>query len=550
MQLAVHQDDADILLTEKNELNIAILDKYKTAGHIAQTWLRYVINLINDSYHLGKTEKPYTLQELCILGDSMAVKLLGQVYNNKDKVREKGMAQPTQVDFNQYVSNVSPDADNRTEHTLVPGDIVTISVGAHIDGYTALASHTVVIYPPGVMVDGQLKPEGPLLGNKADAIVAGYIATEALIALLGLAVTPEKIGAVPGLAGNTSIGGHHIRAMVDDVARSFGCVVAPGSKVRRMRRFLAGQAEGIVAERDFKGVVWTESDQEAQLLQKNGEKLLVKQTSTSGASEAAVASSSAVPDDEFVVEAGEVYNIDIRMCSVSEFKEKGLVTLAETDEFTDPLCRPSVFIRDHAMTHALRLKAARDLVNHVDKQCSVYPFKLLHLCEGFPVENGDAEELETIRKQLAHQRLGLKEAANRYLIRAKPAQVARHVPLSKMLLSANPTGRHGIDESKLSLPGREIPLPALGISGVKLKALLKHSEVATAVSRESVTIVLNSVGGNILQLTGGSTSFRPPWVHLQYQVNGECLPMVQALSQLMEDKRFGIQVKETQPLAS
>lgn len=536
MQLTVAQDDADLLLTEKNALALDVLDKYRAAGHVAQTTLRHVLDLINDSYHLNKQTK-LSAQELCLAGDSMAFKLIARQYNDTLKVQEKGMAQPTTIEFNEHVGNVLPELDlNAPPVYFQPGDVITISVGAHFDGYTAMALHSCVIFPPGVEIDGELKPEGPLLGAKADAVVASYIATEALVALLGLALTPDKIGAVPGLTGN-SITGSQIRRVVDGVAESFGCVVAPGSKVRRVRRFLAGQAEGIVAERDFKGVVWTESDQEALLLQKlNTETQLIKLEDKF--------SSSAVPDDDFVVEAGEVYNIDIRMCSVSGL-EMGLVTMQEIDEFADPLARPSVFIRDHAITHQLRLKSARHLISEADKRFSVYPFKLLHMCEDFPVESD--LDYANIKKQLSHHRLGLKELLNRYLVRTKPVQIVKHVPFSKILNSANPTGRHGIDASKLHLPGREIPLPALGVSGVKLKSLLKYGSTATNVARESCTVVLNSIDSQVVQISGGSSVFRPSWVHSQYQVTGDVLPTVQALSALVEDSKFGIRVKQIQP---
>lgn len=68
---------------------------------------------------------------------------------------------------------------------------------------------------------------------------------------------------------NNTITGTQIRQLVDAIADSFNCIVVPGSKIRRVRRFLAGQAEGIVAERDFKGVVWDESHQEARLLKQS-----------------------------------------------------------------------------------------------------------------------------------------------------------------------------------------------------------------------------------------------------------------------------------------
>lgn len=540
MHLAVHQDDAQILLTEKNVLNADSLAKYRAAGAIAQTALKYVVQLINDSYHLKKTSQLYSLQELCLLGDSMLMKLLSTVYTDREQVREKGIAQPVTIDVNESVRNFSPEYNSSEPLHLAPGDIAKISLGAHVDGYTALVSHTVVIYPPGIEVDQQLKPEGPLLGTKADAMVASHFATEAVVALVGLAMTPEKIASVPGLSGNV-VSGHFIRQVVDGIARSFGCVVVPGSKVRRVRRFLAGQAEGVVAERDFKGVVWNESDQESELLKKKADTEIIKfdayKTSSSSAH-------SAIPTDEFFIESGEVYHIDIAMCLIKD-QEVGLVTLTD-----DPDIKSSVFIRDVAIKHLLKLRAARLLLTTIDKDFSVYPFKLAHACEAFPVdfENGDfTGQLAAIGKEMNVRRLGMNEIANRHLATPKPVLLVKHIPLLAVLKTANPTGRHGIDAQRLTLPGQEIPLPALGISALKLRTMWKHGKYVDSVARESATVILNNVDGVVVRLTGGS-SITPSWVHSEYEVSGDVVPTVQALSTLAQDERFGIRVREVQPL--
>ena len=151
---------------------------------------------------------------------------------------------------------------NASKFTFNAGDIVTITLGVHIDGYAANVSHTVVIYPTGVTIDNELKPPGPLLGSKADSICAAHIATETVVALLGMALTPEKLPTQLDPNNTKLVTGKQIRNIVNSIAESFNCTVVPGSKVRRIRRFLAGQAEGVVAEKDFKGVVGSESDQE------------------------------------------------------------------------------------------------------------------------------------------------------------------------------------------------------------------------------------------------------------------------------------------------
>lgn len=156
MQLAVRQEDADILLKQKNVLDELVVEKYRVAGQITQTALAYITSLINNSYHL-QTSPKLTIQQLCLLTDSFLLKLLSRQYVNK--VNEKGIAHPTTINVNQLLNGFSPEIDDEREFFLNQGDVVTISLGVHIDGYTSQVSHTLVIYPPSA----DAKPEGPLL---------------------------------------------------------------------------------------------------------------------------------------------------------------------------------------------------------------------------------------------------------------------------------------------------------------------------------------------------------------------------------------------------
>jgi metalloprotease ARX1 len=549
MQLAIHQDDADILLKERNVLNDSILDKYRTAGQITQTTLNYLVQLINQSYHLGNGETVISVPELCLLGDSFMTKLLAKLYNSN--VREKGISTPTSIEVNELISGFSPEIDdeNGASYVFKAGDVVTISCGVHIDGYTSNVCHTIVIYPHGVEVDQTIKPEGPLLGGKADAICATHIAVETVVALLGLALTPEKI---PGSlatnnGGSSSINGSQIRAIVDSIADSFNCAIVPGSKIRRIRRFLAGQAEGIVAEKDFKGVVWDESHQEQTLLSKSvgGCELIVSNKTTTTSS----SSSSAVPSDEFTVQPGEVYQIDIKMVSLSECKEAGIVTLQEVDQFSgknnkdDFNSKPTIYIRDYAVNHQLRLKTSRRLLGEVDKKFTVFPFKLSHVCPQFPLQDETEETLKQVKSQLKTWKLGLAELHNRHLVKAKPIQITKFISLEKILTSTTTTGKHGIDMSKPVLPGMEVPLPQLNVTSLKLNSLLKYGESIANV-REQTTVVLNDANNEVIRLTGGSKSAVPSWVHSQYKLKGQFLEGIEQLVQLTKDKRFGIKIKE------
>ncbi|KAH3668661.1 hypothetical protein OGAPHI_002415 [Ogataea philodendri] len=546
MELAVSDRDRSILLEKKNVLDASTLEKYRLAGQITQTCLAYLTELINDSYHLGKHE-PYSVAELCLLGDSQMKVALDNAYKNQ--VREKGIAQPVTIDVNDVVVGYSPEVDDETNFKFKEGDIVTINLGCQIDGYTSNVAHTLVIYPPGASV-------GPLLGSSADAVCAAYIATETVISLLALSMTPEKIP--QSLAdGSGLIKGSLIRQVVDSIAESFNCVVAPTSKVRRIRRFLAGQAEGIVAERDFKGVVWYEADQELKLLQKspkyNNDQQLVAYDKTKSAK---VTASSAVPTDEFTVSPGEVYTVDIKMAPLEDTEGPGLVTLQNVDNVTGSnhsndtfRPKPSVFVRDVAISHQLKLKTSRKLLSTIDKQLSVYPFKLSHLTSGFPFDlNGNIDQqLQSIQNEIKPTRLGLAELANRHLAVAKPIQRARFLPLQVILNSSSSTGVNGFDAENPVLPGMELQLPRLGVPS--LKSLLKASK-AIPVARELSTVVLNGDSNVLVRLSGGASTSKPSWVHSKFQLSEAVAQGVSDLVQLTQDERFGLKIKECQPLKS
>ncbi|KAG7906519.1 hypothetical protein KL905_002415 [Ogataea polymorpha] len=548
MELSVSDKDKSILLEKKNVLSPSVLDKYRLAGQITQTCLAYLTGLINDSYHLGKHE-PYSIAELCLLGDSHMKVALDNAYKNQ--VREKGIAQPVTIDVNDVVVGYSPEVDDETNFKFKAGDIVTINLGCHIDGYTSNLSHTLVIYPPGASV-------GPLLGSSADAICASYIASETVIALLALSLTPEKIP--QSLAdGSGLIRGSTIRQIVDSIAESFNCVVVPTSKVRRIRRFLAGQAEGIVAERDFKGVVWSEADQELKLLKKSPKFNASQELATYDKTKSArVTASSAVPTDDFVVSPGEVYTVDIKMAPLQATEGPGLITLQAVDNVTGAnhsneafRPRPSIFVRDVAISHQLKLKTSRKLLSTIDNKLSVYPFKLTHLTSGFPFDlSGDIEQqLRSIQQEMKPARLGLVELANRHLVVAKPILRARFVPLQVILNASTSTGVNGYDAENPVLPGLELPLPRLGLTSLKLKSLLKASK-EIPVARELSTVVLNGDNNELIRLSGGLSTSKPSWVHSKFQLSGTVAQSVNDLVQLTQDQRFGLKIKECQPMKS
>ena len=602
MELAISHEDSEILLRDKNVLQEAVVNKYRMAGQIAQTALKFLTNLINNIYHYKTVAQPLTISELCLLTDSFIINTLEQHY--KHKVNERGIATPTTIEVDQVNENwapelddvdnlykwnnngMSPDAPYSSSVTgfLKTGDVVKLSLGVYIDGYTANVSHTMVIYPvtQSETVSDQsttganVVPTGPLLGVKADAVAATHIAMETVVALLGCALTPEKL---PSSLG-TVVNGQLIRLVVDSIAQSYNCCVVPGSKVRRIRRFLAGQNEGVVAERDYKGVVWTEADQETALFESSEAKDMAVVASSNDSGNTAtgelalnIRDSSAIPTDDFTVKAGEVYTIDLRLAPVGQFTKKGLVTLETVDSYTgkssksDTLAaRSGIFLRDFTQTHILKLRTSKQLLNKIDRH-GVYPFKLAHLSSGFPLDTKNdgmsttdySAQLDVIKQDLKSFRLGMSEISNNYLCSERPITVAKWVPWEYILSASNESGNLSYDATQpLTLPGHELPLPRLGVSSLKLKTLINNCNESqdVVVTRECNTVVLcdSNVGTNgrpeLLRLTGGPRTCAPSWVHSEYELNGNnnVIQGVIQLATLAKDKRFGILIRETHPM--
>lgn len=99
-------------------------------------------------------------------------------------------------------------------YTLQEGDIVTISLGVHVDGYAVLSSQTIHI---------QSSP-APITGPVADAVCALHYATKAVVNALSVGTVKD------------------IEEVVKEACGTFGVSVVEGSCLRRIRRFLVGQS--------------------------------------------------------------------------------------------------------------------------------------------------------------------------------------------------------------------------------------------------------------------------------------------------------------------
>lgn len=75
---------------------------------------------------------------------------------------------------NSCICHFSP-TKNDSDYILKEGDVVKIDLGAHIDGFIAVAAHTVV---------ARTDPSAIVKGRTADVILATYWASQAALRLL------------------------------------------------------------------------------------------------------------------------------------------------------------------------------------------------------------------------------------------------------------------------------------------------------------------------------------------------------------------------------
>ncbi|XP_064552478.1 proliferation-associated protein 2G4 [Drosophila montana] len=149
---------------EKTIAEDLVVTKYKLAGEIANKTLKTVIGLcVPDA----------SVREICTKGDTLLTEETGKVYK-KEKELKKGIAFPTCLSVNNCVCHFSP-AKNDADYTLKAGDVVKIDLGAHIDGFIAVAAHTIVV---GAGADQKIS------GRQADVILAAYWSVQAALRLL------------------------------------------------------------------------------------------------------------------------------------------------------------------------------------------------------------------------------------------------------------------------------------------------------------------------------------------------------------------------------
>jgi len=149
---------------ETTPANDVVVTKYKMGGDIVNGILKEL---------LAKCVSGASVVEICEYGDGRLNEEISKVFK-KNKELKKGIAFPTCISINNCICHFSPLKSDPVV-SLKDGDVVKIDLGAHVDGYVAVAAHTVIV--------GASK-ENPVSGRKADVVIAAQKALEVALRLV------------------------------------------------------------------------------------------------------------------------------------------------------------------------------------------------------------------------------------------------------------------------------------------------------------------------------------------------------------------------------
>lgn len=154
--------------------------------------------------------------DLCKFGDKVIVQKCESIYQKKvkGKLIDKGIAFPTCVSVNECVCHYSPLESETSDDVLSEGDMVKLDVGCYVDGYIAVAAHT-------MLCGEQPSMDKPLIGPQADVLQAAHIACEVAQKLMR--------------PGNTN---SQVTKAIEKVAEVFGVKACAGVLSHRMKRFV------------------------------------------------------------------------------------------------------------------------------------------------------------------------------------------------------------------------------------------------------------------------------------------------------------------------
>ena len=144
-----------------------VITKYQEAGKIAQSVLMEVA---------ARCVLGAKLVDICRFGDNLIEERAQAIFRGKNKAGkaiERGIAFPVCISVNECVCHCSPLESDDTYPVLAENDMVKIDLGVHVDGYIAVAAHTVVVHAVPFASGG-----APETGPRANVLAAAWAAAE------------------------------------------------------------------------------------------------------------------------------------------------------------------------------------------------------------------------------------------------------------------------------------------------------------------------------------------------------------------------------------
>lgn len=193
--------------------NSDVCTKYQEASKIVNLTLEGLVS---------QTVVGAKVLELCEFGTTVMETAASKLYTKKvdGKAIDRGVAFPVCVSVNDVVCNFSPlevknDSEPEATPPLKAGDIVKFDLGCHIDGYIAIAAHTVVVKETA---DSPAPPEDLELSKCAVATYNAMLVAAASIA-----------------AGKSN---SNVTAAVDRVAKAYGVTPISSVRMHQMKRYV------------------------------------------------------------------------------------------------------------------------------------------------------------------------------------------------------------------------------------------------------------------------------------------------------------------------
>jgi len=193
--------------------NPDVVTKYRTAGDIVNNALKHVM----DQCKAGAR-----ILDICVAGDKFIEDAMSKIY--KGKKVDKGLGFPTCISVNNIVGHFSPMQTDET--VLAAGDMAKLDIGAHVDGFIAVAATTLIVGEEGPSTE-------PATGPAGDLLAAIYNASEGVIRML-------KIG-----GKNTPI-----TEMISKVAEDFKVTPVRGVLSHQLEKFLIDGPKTIICKSD------------------------------------------------------------------------------------------------------------------------------------------------------------------------------------------------------------------------------------------------------------------------------------------------------------